>query len=597
MLPQLTESLFTFASCAAVAVYVVSRGERGLVHWLVIGLMGSMMLWTGGLAVNQVLATLGIFSGNAFLVCFLGVFAIPPCWVMLAATYGRLRLFAEHPGLIVAMLVPSTLSDLVVVTNSAHRLFVRDFSLVSAAGGDDFSFAGPLFWVTVGWAVLLWSLGTAIYLGLAFRLAVGGEPSRGLGLGFAILLPILAILAIGLGLSPVKRDMTPMALGLSVVLLFFMSWRHRLSETLPLARRDVIEHLSEGVILTDASGLVVDINPRAAEILDRSAARVRHRPVAQVIADLDVEAESLLHQRSIDGLLAGGPTLTLEIETDDDRLVELSAACVRASDGEPAGLYAMLRDRTEQRRYEHFLLQSQRLETVAGLSAGIAHEVNNPLAFVRANLNHVQGAIGLLTDRIKELGGDEQAEGDELRLVVEESVEGIDRISRIIERMRRYSRIQDEELESVSLNEVVEDAMRMAQLHPGGPLALELDLQEDLPALRASKEHLIQALLNVFVNARQALSGQHDSELRVLTRRVEDGTEIRVRDNGPGIPPEIRSRVLDPFFTTKPPGEGTGLGLSISFGILREHGGTLELDSQPGTGTEVVMHFPADSDS
>jgi PAS domain S-box-containing protein len=595
MLPQLTESLFTFAACAAVAIYVISRGERGLVHWLVIALMGSMMLWTGGLAVNLVLSSRGMVANNAFLACFLGVFAIPPFWVMLAATYGRLRLFAEHPGLIAATLIPSALSALVVVTNSGHRLFVRDFSLVFVHGGDDLAFAGPLFWVTVGWAVLLWFVGTAIYVGLALRLLANREIVRGLALALAALLPVLAALGISLGISPVKRDTTPMALGLSVVLLFALHWRYRLSETLPVARRDVIEHLNDGVVLTDVAGLVIDLNPMAAEILQASVSRVRHRSLAQAIADLDAEADFLSHQSRVDGLLAGGPPLTLEIETADDRLVELSAACVRGADGEPAGLYAMLRDRTEKRRYEQFLRQSQRLETVAGLSAGIAHEVNNPLAFVRANLNHVQRAVALLTDQIKELGGDESDEADELRLVIEESVEGIDRISRIIERMRRFSRLQDDELESVSLAKVVEDALRMARLHRGGPIALELDLEEDLPAVRGSAEHLVQALLNVLVNARQALSEQSDGRLQVTVRRVDDGVEIRVRDNGPGIAPEIQSKVLDPFFTTKAPGEGTGLGLSISFGILREHGGSLELQSSLGAGAEVVMHFPEES--
>lgn len=161
--------------------------------------------------------------------------------------------------------------------------------------------------------------------------------------------------------------------------------------------------------------------------------------------------------------------------------------------------------------------------------------------------------------------------------------------------MRRFSRLQDEELESVSLNEALEDVMRMARLHRGGPVALELELEEGLPAIRGSKEHLVQALLNVFVNARQALDGCEHPRLKVTTRSVGDGVEIRVGDNGPGIPAEIKSRVMDPFFTTKPPGEGTGLGLSISFGILREHGGALELESEPGSGTEVVMHFPRES--
>jgi signal transduction histidine kinase len=234
--------------------------------------------------------------------------------------------------------------------------------------------------------------------------------------------------------------------------------------------------------------------------------------------------------------------------------------------------------------------QSQRLETVAGLAAGIAHEVNNPLAYVRSNLSHVHRMTAEL-----EVGDAQKAELDELRLVIEEGIEGVDRIGRIIDRVRRFSRIGSEEMQPASVNEIVRDAVRVARLGRFRSVELALSLPDDLPPIEASAEALTQAVTNLLLNAAQAVSRASGS-VTVSTRALDDQIEIRVADDGPGIAPEVRERMFDPFFTTKKTGEGTGLGLAVAFGIAREHGGVLLYAPPPEGGAAFLLRLPVAGD-
>jgi signal transduction histidine kinase len=256
-----------------------------------------------------------------------------------------------------------------------------------------------------------------------------------------------------------------------------------------------------------------------------------------------------------------------------------------------------LRDRTERRRYENFLRHSQRLESAARLAAGVAHEVNNPLAYVSSNLGHIDRMIDGLAERLATTSGEKFEEIEELRMVTAESIDGVERISGIVERMRRFARLSEGELGSVDVNAVATEALKMAALHRSAAVQLQFDPAVGLPLVRGSSEHLIQAVLNLSVNAVQAVSQQGGGTVRVTTRSCAEGVEIRVSDDGPGIPRAIRKRVFDPFFTTKGPGEGSGLGLAITYDIVREHRGMLELHSREGEGAEFTVRLPTGRES
>jgi PAS domain S-box-containing protein len=371
--------------------------------------------------------------------------------------------------------------------------------------------------------------------------------------------------------------------------LFLADWRHRVLATVPVARRDVIEHLADGVIVTDARAQILDMNPAAEEMTGALLRAVRGRHLVDVVVEravgsADVDADGF--RRVVDRLLASGGKFSSRLENRAGQVFEIRLAAVCPEDAELSGLYVIIREITKQTRFESLMRQSQRLETVAGLAAGIAHEVNNPLAYVRSNLSHVHR----MTEELEVVDGD-KAERDELRLVIEEAIEGVDRIGRIIERVRRFSRIGSEELAPASVNEIVSDAVRVARLGRFGAVELEVSLAEDVPMIEASAEALTQAVTNLLVNAAQAVA-EGGGSVVVSTCSVDDQIEIRIADDGPGVPPEVRERMFDPFFTTKKTGEGTGLGLAVAFGITREHGGVLLYDPPTQGGATFLIRLP-----
>ena len=163
--------------------------------------------------------------------------------------------------------------------------------------------------------------------------------------------------------------------------------------------------------------------------------------------------------------------------------------------------------------------------------------------------------------------------------------------------MLDFASLSQGELGEVEVDAVTADALKMAALHRRPAVELRFEPADELPPVQGSSEHLIQAVLNLAINALQAVSQQGSGTVRVVTRSRDDGVEIRVSDDGPGIPRAIRNRIFDPFFTTKAAGEGSGLGLAITYDIIREHRGVLELHSEEGEGAEFTIRLPARSES
>jgi PAS domain S-box-containing protein len=550
--------------------------------------MLSMLLWVVGLGLWHLLPD-PRHQESALMLGFAGAFSIPPLWLLLADRFTRKRSFERRPGLQAAVIAPSALSVLVVLTNSSHRLFVQGFGHEAMGQIDGLAFAGPLFWVTLCWSLVLLARGIGLYLSSAYRLVVNKQPGRGLALGTAALGPLLLSTA----LTSADLDFTSMGIGISVCLLFVLNWRYRILDTLPVARRHVIEHLTDGVLVTDPGGRILDLNPAAETILDASAAKLLQSPVSAAIAEAAVDVEEAEVESLVSSLASGGDPLQNEFRTRGGRLIEVTADCVGGDDGEPLGLYAVLRDRTERRRYENFLRHTQRLETAAGMAAGVAHEVNNPLAYVRSNLSHIDRMFDELAEQFATLSGEKSEEIEELRMVLAESVDGVERITGIVDRMRRFASLSQGELGEVDVNAVTGEALKMAALHRRPTVELCFEPADGLPLVQGSSEHLIQAVLNLAINAIQAVSRQGGGTVRVATRARDGGAEISVSDDGPGVPRAIRNRIFDPFFTTKAPGEGSGLGLAITYDIIREHRGVLELHSEEGEGAEFTIRLPA----
>jgi signal transduction histidine kinase len=224
------------------------------------------------------------------------------------------------------------------------------------------------------------------------------------------------------------------------------------------------------------------------------------------------------------------------------------------------------------------LIRSEKMSAFGQLSAGIAHEVRNPLAGI---LGHAQLAM-------RRLGPDSPAQGS-LDLIASETR----RCSDIIANLMRFGRQDKPHFLPIEANGVVEAAMAIVdhQLSLQG-VRIVRDLGERLPQVEGDFNQLQQVLVNLAINAQQALSGAR-GELRVRTRAAGEQVIIEVQDTGPGMSPELQTRIFEPFFTTKSAGQGTGLGLSVSYGIIESHGGRLEVRSSPGEGATFIISLPA----
>ena len=261
------------------------------------------------------------------------------------------------------------------------------------------------------------------------------------------------------------------------------------------------------------------------------------------------------------------------------------------------------------------MVETEKLASLGQLVAGVAHEINNPLAFVTNNvavlerdLRDLKTLIGLYRqverpgdDGHAELNGQIDAISEQLDVVytldnmprlIERTRDGLRRIERIVKDLRLFARVDEGEWNEVDLNPGIESSVNMVQGYArkkGVSLTTEL---EPLPLVRCRAARIHQVVVNLLMNGIDACSA--DGTVTIRTRAVADGqaVSIDVADTGCGIEPAIRERIFDPFFTTKAIGEGTGLGLSISYGIVQEHRGTIEVESEAGAGSCFRVRLP-----
>jgi len=225
------------------------------------------------------------------------------------------------------------------------------------------------------------------------------------------------------------------------------------------------------------------------------------------------------------------------------------------------------------------LIQSEKMAAFGSLGAGIAHEVKNPLA----------GILGIAQLSLRGVESGHPLEKN-LHIIEKETK----RCKTIIENLLKFSRQEQVEFSEVDLAQVVADALAIVDHQLGiNSIRIEQELEPGLPTCRGNANQLQQVLMNLMINAQQAMSGACGTVKLSARKGERDGVELRVSDTGPGIPREIRQRIFEPFFTTKPAGQGTGLGLSVSYGIVKEHGGEIRLESGEGEGTTFVITLPA----
>ena len=244
--------------------------------------------------------------------------------------------------------------------------------------------------------------------------------------------------------------------------------------------------------------------------------------------------------------------------------------------GERLGRLILIEDVSQRVRLEDQMVQTEKLTSLGLLAAGVAHEVNTPLAVIS---NYIQMLA-------KQLPSD-----DPRHTLIEKIVKQTFRASEIVNHLLNFSRTGATEFTEVNLNAVIEETLALVS-HPfrSARISVIKNLDPNLPPVLGSVNRLQQVFLNLFLNARDAMP--EGGMLEVRTAAQNGTVEVEVTDTGVGIPREHLNRIFDPFFTTKGSGRGTGLGLSVSYGIVKEHAGKIDVRSTPGKGTSFRLEFP-----
>ena len=336
---------------------------------------------------------------------------------------------------------------------------------------------------------------------------------------------------------------------------------------------NIVESLNVGVLAVDLDGIVESWNTSMEHlfgVLRRDA--VGRRLSSLLPAELAHEIAARGDQEHITGIYKQrlhhqGKHLTLNV----------SITPLVSKSNERIGRLLLFDDVTQRERMEEQMTQTEKLTSLGLLAAGVAHEVNTPLAVIS---NYIQ------------MLAKQMPEGDPRQSIIEKIVKQTFRASEIVNNLLNFSRTGVAEAASVDVNRVVEETLSLVA-HPLKTAQIQVvkELGDSLPPVHGSANKLQQVFLNLFLNARDAMPG--GGMLEVRTGAHNGSVEIEIADTGGGIPREDINRIFDPFFTTKSNGRGTGLGLSVSYGIIKEHSGKIDVRSTPGKGTSFHVEFPA----
>jgi two-component system NtrC family sensor kinase len=336
---------------------------------------------------------------------------------------------------------------------------------------------------------------------------------------------------------------------------------------------NIVESLNVGVLAVDLDSRVESWNSELEELTGIPREQAVGRRLEQVLpADLAAEIQSRAAEEHVSSIYK----FPLRNRAGQSLVVNVSIAPLAGKAGEKLGRLILLDDITQRVRLEEQLVQNEKLTSLGLLAAGVAHEVNTPLAVIS---NYIQMLA-------RQLPAD-----DPRHKIIDKIVKQTFRASEIVNSLLNFSRTAGSEFAPVNINAVIDETLSLVA-HPfkAGRVSVLKSYQEQLPPVLGSTNRLQQVFLNLFLNARDAMPNGGMMEVR--TAAVNGYVEVEVTDTGTGIPREFLNRIFDPFFTTKASGRGTGLGLSVSYGIIKEHGGRIEVRSAPGKGSSFRLEFP-----
>ncbi|MCA9634295.1 MAG: PAS domain S-box protein, partial [Myxococcales bacterium] len=329
--------------------------------------------------------------------------------------------------------------------------------------------------------------------------------------------------------------------------------------------RAVFDEARLGIVIVDRAGFILSYNNALAGALKVSRGEITGELFAeQIHPDHRADLDALLLGVFEDAAETGNP-VCVRASTNDGEKVWLEVQGSRVEEeGEPRGVL-LIEDVTERKQMQMQLEVANRLASLGTLAAGVAHEINNPLAYITANLDYVLEELA----RIPE-GALNPTVLTELTDATREAKAGAERVRAIVRDLKTFSREHHDQSGAVDLSQVLRGALNMTHNELKHRATLEVDVPAGL-CVEGNESRLSQVFINLLVNAAQALPVRAltDNHVQVRAEAQGDFVEVTVEDNGSGIPAESMSRIFDPFFTTKPVGVGTGLGLSICHSIIK----------------------------
>jgi PAS domain S-box-containing protein len=360
----------------------------------------------------------------------------------------------------------------------------------------------------------------------------------------------------------------------------------------------MLESALDAIVTIDQEGRIFEWNPAAEKMFGYRRAMVLGKEMAQLIIPPALRER---HRQGMGQYLDTGASSVLGKRTEMTALradgtefpVELSIARI-AHDGSPI-FTGFIRDITDRKQIEEQLRQIQKMDSIGQLAGGVAHDFNNLLAVM-------QGYLYMVLER------DDLSE--ETRGNLNQVLGATERASNLTRQLLLFGRRQPAQLQFLNLNEAIDNLAKFLRRIIGEDIKLQIHSQSRLPQVEADLGMMEQVVMNLAVNARDAMPDGgfltiHTEGVTVETKhalrnpeaRVGEFVRLTVRDSGCGIPPETLPRIFEPFFTTKSVGKGTGLGLATVFGIVSQHHGWIEVESQPGAGTEFKVFLPASARS
>jgi two-component system cell cycle sensor histidine kinase/response regulator CckA len=508
---------------------------------------------------------------------YVGVVLVPMAWLgfvhdFVAVDGGAMRRLVIGTGILSGALL------LTAWTDGWHGQFWGGLRLEGTGREAVLIGRGPGFWVNIGLTYAALATGIAVLVSQAVASPYLYK-KRAIIIVAAALIPWAGnFVFLAADERPGTVDLTPVLFSLTAVLAALAVFRYRVLDPIPTLRDVRIEVIGDGLVILDSRGRIADLNRAAERILGRTRAVAAGLAAGDLLDGLDWSSDT---ERRADIRRRVGTT---------ERTFDASVTPIRPPSGARTGSLVLLRDVTERRVLEEQLRQAQKMEAVGKLAGGVAHDFNNLLTAI----------IGFST-----LAEDDLPEDSPARPALAQVRRSAEQAASLTRQLLAFGRRQLLQPEPLDISDVVRQMEPMLRRLIGEDVAVTTEYGEQVPIIEADRTQLQQILLNLVVNARDAMpDGGHltirtgRSHASERTGAVAGGLQgeyvwLEVIDSGHGIAADTIDRIFEPFFTTKAFGQGTGLGLSTVYGIAKQSGGDVLVTSSPGKGATFRVLLPA----